>query len=234
MKINKEELKEIVRRVLTYYIYRRDHPENEKKTLFLIPLFPAGLHEILLEYEMYGKMEGTDFVLEEDIPGIPELADANVYCMENREDIKHIFLSLMHYQKLEIYSPSLDFLREVQAGREENLFVKITLYFLFMGRPVTVRLPYQPGCLPEGRFGKAVRELQADLWDMGISFADIHSGVSNAINAEMGQDKELITEEAVEKIFKEGFREIMVSKGTVITPLGMERAKELGIHVVKR
>ena len=50
----------------------------------------------------------------------------------------------------------------------------------------------------------------------------------------MGQDKELITEEAVEKIFKEGFREIMVSKGTVITPLGMERAKELGIHVVKR
>ena len=215
MKMNKEELKEVVRRVLTYYIYRREHPENEKKTLFLAPSYPAGLKEMLLEYELYGITEGMDFVFEEDILGIPEPTGGNVYYTDNREDMKNVFLSLMQYQKLEIYWPSLDFLREVQAGREANVLVKITLCFLLIGKPVTVRQPYQPGRLPDGRFGKAVKDLQADLWDMGISFADIRSGVR------VEQNMELVTEEAVGKIFKEGFRELTVSKGTVVTPLGM-------------
>lgn len=234
MKISKEEIREVVRRVLTYYIRRKEYSGNEERSLFLIPLYPVSLNEVLLEYELYGGLEKVDFVLEDHGLMIPELKDRRVFCAENREDIGKIFQSLTQYERLEIYSPSLNFLRAVKEGKEENVLIRITLCFLLMKRPVTVRLPYRAEELPEGRFGKEVRDMQADLWDMGISFGGLHSGIG-VIQKEAMEDRlELVTEEVVEEAYAGGCRELTLSRSAVITPLGMERAKELGIHMTKR
>lgn len=234
MKISKEELKEVVRRVLTYYICRKECAESGERILFIVPLYPVGLSEMLLEYGLYGKMENIDFVLEESYLMIPELKGGRVFCGDDRKDIQYVFRALMHYQRLELYSPSLEFLRAVKEGRDENILVRIVLCSLLMKKPVTVRQPYQPGELPEGRFGKAVKDMQSDLWDMGVSFAGLHMGIEHADNMCFEKEYGLITEYAVEKAFKEGIGELDISKSSVITPLGMERAKELGIHIIKR
>lgn len=233
MKINKEELREIVRHVLICYMRRKECEESREKTLFIIPLYPVGLGEMLLEYELYGRMENTDFILEENTLIIPELKGRRVFCGDNRKDMQCVFQSFVHYQRLELYSPSLDFLRAVKEGKEENILVRIVLYFLLMKKPVTIRQPYKPEELPEGRFGRALKDIQSDLWDMGAAFMELYTGIGDTGNMHI-QESGLITEEAVERAFKEGIRELVMNDSTVITPLVTERAKELGIHIIKR
>lgn len=227
MKISKEELREVVRRVVTYYMRRKEYEESAERILFIVPSYPIGLSEMLLEYELYGGIENIDFVIEESSLMIPELKEGRVFCGDDSKDMQYVFRSIMQYQRLMLYSPSLDFLRAVREGREESVLVRIVLCFLLMRKPVTVRQPYQDEELPEGRFGRIVKDIQADLWDMGVSFAGLHIDIGHAGN-------ELITEDSVQKVFKEGIRELYISKSSVITPLGMERAKELGIHIIKR
>lgn len=230
MKISKEEVKEIVRRVLTYYICRKECAE---RILFIVPLYPVGLSEMLLEYRLYGESENMDFVLEESSLMLPELKKGRVFFGDEKKDMQYIFRSIMYYKRLELYSPSLGFLNAVREGRDQNILVRIVLCSLLMRKPVIVRQPYQSGELPEGRFGKIVRDMQSDLWDMGVSFAGLHMDTNYAGNI-CSEGHGLITEEAVEKAFKEGIGELDISRSSVITPLGTERAKELGIHIIKR
>ena len=55
-RFSKKEIGDVVRRVLTYYLRKREEQINEKKVLFLIPSFPVGLQESLQEYELYGEL----------------------------------------------------------------------------------------------------------------------------------------------------------------------------------
>lgn len=234
MKISKEEIREVVRRVLIYYIRRKERLKDEERILFVIPLYPPCLDEVLLEDDLYGRLACMDFLLEDSSLMFPELKGRKVFCGDRKEDIQEVFRSIKSYRRLEVYSPPLDFLRAVRDGKEENLFVRIALCFLLSGKPVTVRQICQPEKLPEGRFGKELKDMQADLWDMGISFADLRTGIADTEDTAGEKEAELINAETVEKAFKHGLREIGAGRGAVVTPLGMERAKELGVHIKKR
>ena len=42
-KFSKNEISEVIRRVLTYYLHKRENPTDRKKVLFFFPKFPVGL-----------------------------------------------------------------------------------------------------------------------------------------------------------------------------------------------
>ena len=65
-KFSKSEIGEVIRRVITYYLRKRELGLERRKELFLIPKFPAGLQELLAEFELYGELESVDFLLEEE------------------------------------------------------------------------------------------------------------------------------------------------------------------------
>lgn len=231
MEISKEEIAEVIRRVLTYY-KRKKVLENTKRTLYLIPSCPVGLDEILMEYDLYGISDDMDFAVSEEIM-TSAVKEKQVFFKENKIQMQHIFRRIPGYKRLEIHCPSFDFLRAVKDAREEDLFVRITLYFLMMHKPVLIRHPYRPENLPSGRFSKAAAELQRDLWDMGITFTDLKVNLCDAVSKDPGIEDGLITEQIVDSLYKNGAREFFAMEGTVITPLALERAKELGVRIIQ-
>lgn len=232
MKISRDEINALVRRVLTYYIWRKKREEDTGRILLLIPEYPIGLAEMISEYDLYGKLDILDLFYEQQSTDIPDVKGVRMFCMEQKKDIGYILSSLTQYQKLEIYTPSLDFLRMLKDGEESRLFIRIALYFLMTGKEVIIRLPYVSDAVPEGRFGKSVKDLLRDMWDMGISFADLSPKFGELVLLQEHQMADFITESSVEQAYAMGCRQIHAVKNAVITPLAVERAKELSIQII--
>lgn len=231
MKISKEEISSVIHRVLLYYMKKKEIPEDSDKILFMVPGYPIAPEELVAEYELYDELKHVEFFLEEACPSICASDTAGILYKGRKEDEKKVFAAIGRYKRLEIYAPAIDFLRNLREGREEDIFVKAALCFLMTKKTVKVRLPYDPMELPEGRFAKQIRDLAADLWDMGICFTGLVPEFGSLVS-EAGEPDSLITEEKVETYYERGYRELVVRKGAVVTPLALERAKERNVHII--
>ncbi len=234
MMISREEISALVRRVLVYYIRRKAREEEAGRILFLIPEYPIGLDEVMAEYKLYGEIDALDLFLEKRSIEFTDKMKTRVFCQERKEDVGRILSFLTRYQKVEIYAPSLDFLRMLKDGEESSLFVRILLYFLMTGKEVIIRLPYTSSAVPEGRFGKSVKDLLRDLWDMGVSFTGLTPEFGELISEKEHQPLDLITEGRVDEFYAEGYRQLYAARNAVVTPLALERAKELNIQIINR
>ena len=219
MKISRDEISTLVRRVLMYYIRRKEREKEDGRVLFLIPEHPIGLDEVIGEYRLYGELDALDLFYEG---------------RSGQENTSHVLSILPRYQKLEIYAPPLNFLRMLKDGEESSLFIRIALYFLMVGKEVNVRLPYVTGVLPEGRFGKSVKDMLCDLWDMRVSFAGLTPEFGEMVSMKEQQQVDFITESRVEEFYARGCRQIHAARNAVVTPLALERAKELNIQIINR
>lgn len=233
MDFSKEELGTIVKRVVLYCLRKKAWEDQEGKYLFLVPEYPMGLKDAIAEYELYGELNRVDFLLATDYPEITKMKCGRMYSMERDEDVKFVFSVLTEYDEVEIYAPSLDFLRQIRDGREENLMVRIALYFLMTGKNVIVRLPYQVSKLPDGRFSKVVRDLMNDLWEMGISFSDLMPHFGEKAESKIGIATGLVTEDVIEEYHRRGFEKVRITERTVVTPLGAERAGDYHMQLIK-
>ncbi len=232
-KFSKDEIGEVIRRVITYYLRRREFHFERRKELFLVPRFPVGLQDLLAEFELYGELETVDFFLEEEGLEALDITGCRLYYMSDKKDVSYILNGLPVYERLELYDPSLDFLRAVKEGKEEDIAAKITLYFLMSGKPVIARLPYDMTALSAGTFGRSAKELKEDLGDMGMLFLDLKPGIEEFLPAGDDGNLTLVTEETVRQAHGRGRRLICAAKGAVITPLAAEKAKECGISIIK-
>ncbi len=232
IKVSKEEIGNVVRRVLTYYMRKRTVSQAADQTLFLVPEFPIGLTDVLAEYELYGELETVAFFLDTKDAQTTEVPGNRIYYRDRKEDVNYIMNSLSMFGKLEIYAPSFDFLRELKEGKEGNIFVRIAVYFLMTGKPAVVRLPYSMETVPDGKFGKKIRDLMEDLWDMGISFAGLVPGFEEFAKLPDEAKVDLVTEKVVEQYHESGYRQIHAASGALVTPLARERAKELNIQII--
>ena len=64
MKISRDEISTLVRRVLMYYIRRKEREKEDGRVLFLIPEHPIGLDEVIGEYRLYGELDALDLFYE--------------------------------------------------------------------------------------------------------------------------------------------------------------------------
>lgn len=230
---SKSEIGEVIRRVITYYLRKKELGHEKRKELFLIPRFPVGLQELLAEFELYGELESVDFLLEEEGLEALDIIGCRRFYIYDRRDVSYILNGLLAYEKLELYDPSLDMLRALKEGKEVDIFTKISIYFLMSGKPVIVRLPYDINSVSEGAFGRITRELKEDLWDMGITFLDLKPGFGEFLPAGKGGTLTLVTEEEVEKAYRRSERLICAAKTAVVTPLAADKAREYGISIIK-
>lgn len=226
-RFSKKEIGDVVRRVLTYYLRKREEQVNEKKVLFLIPSFPVGLQESLQEYELYGELHSVDFLSEEAAVEIFGDWDCKIYNASDKKDISSVLSRLNTYEKLEIYDPPLEFLRELRKGRESILFIKIAIFFLMSEKPVVVRMPYEMNSVSKGAFGKELNDLKSGLQDMGITFSDLK------VNPVANLKLDLVTEEIVEQYYRRGEKIICTQKDAIVTPLAWEKAKERNMSIIK-
>ena len=226
-RFSNKEIGDVVRRVLTYYLRKREEKINEKKVLFLIPSFPVVLQESMREYELYGELHSVDFLTEDEAVEIFRDWDCKMYRASDKKDIAVILGHLQSYERLEIYDPPLEFLRDLRNGKESRLFIKIAIYFLMSEKPVVVRMPYEMHSVSKGAFGKELNDLKNDLHDMGITFSDLK------VNPIANLKLDLVTEEIVEQYYKRGEKIICAEKDAIVTPLAKEKAKERNISIIK-
>ena len=164
-KFSKSEIGEVIRRVITYYLRKRELGLERRKELFLVPRFPVGFQELLAEFELYGELESVDFLLAEEGLEALNITGCRLFYIYDKRDVSYILNGLTAYEKLEIYAPSLDMLRALKEGKEADLFTRISIYFLMSGKPVMVRLPYDINGSFGGAFGRITRELkEARFW----------------------------------------------------------------------
>ncbi len=234
IKISKEEIRDVIRRVLTYYMRKPKLDRAVGKTLFLVPKIPVELGKSLSELELYGELDTIEIFMEEKNTDetASDITGNRFFCQENKEDVRHVTSSLGSYRKLEVYAPSINFLKKIKEGVEDELFIRITLFFLMTGKPVIFREPYDSKSLPDGKFGKAMRDLMEDMWDMGISFAGLTPGLGELADIVEEEKPDVVTEEMVEKYYSMGYRQIPAAKHAVVTPLAREKAKELDIQIL--
>lgn len=232
-KFSKNEISEVIRRVLTYYLHKRENPTDRKKALFLVPKFPAGLRETISEYELYGELESIDFFVEDTESEELKSFGCKTYYVSDAKDVSNILNCLSTYKKLEIYDPSLDFLRDLKEGKERNIFIKIAIFFLMSGKPVVVRLPYDMNGIFQGAFGRATKDLKEDLRDMGIHFSGLKTDFAERLGESAGQKLDFISEEIIDQCHERGEKLIYASINAVVTPLAVERAKELDVGIIK-
>ena len=233
MVISKEELGTIVKRVVLYCLRRKAMQEEQGRVLFMVPEYPVGLKKVIAEYQLYGEDDRVDFLFDHKFPEIAEMKCGRSFYKDNEKDVSFVFSELLEYEEIEVYAPSIDFLRQIKEGHEENLMVRIALYFLMNGNNVTVRLPYRAENLPGGRFTKAMKDLLDDLWDMGITFSELMPGFGSEAEIKTGIATGLITEEVIEEYHRRGIERIKILPGCIVTPLGAERAKDHNMQLVK-
>lgn len=232
-KFSKSEIREAVRRVITYYLRKRELGLERRKELFLVPRFPVGFQELLAEFELYGELESVDFLLAEEGLEALNITGCRLFYIYDKRDVSYILNGLTAYEKVEIYDPSLDMLRALKEGRETDLFSKISIYFLLSEKPVIVRLPYDIHSARQGAFGRITRELKEDLQDMGISFPGLLPGFGEFLPAGEGGTLTLVTEDEVERAYQRGERLIRAAKAAVITPLAADKARERGVTIIR-
>ncbi len=234
IKISKEEIRNVIRRVLIYYMRKPKLNQAAGKTLFLVPKIPVELGKSLSELELFGELDTIEIFMEEKNTDetASDIAGNRFLYQENKEDIRHVTSSLGSYRGLEVYAPSINFLKKIKEGVEDELFIRITLFFLMTGKPVIFREPYDSKSLPDGKFGKAMRDLMEDMWDMGISFAGLNPGLGELADIVEEEKPDVVTEEMVDKYYSMGYRQIPAAKHAVVTPLAREKAKELDIQIL--
>ena len=228
----KEEIANVVRRVVVYFLRQKEMRGVANSVLFVVPEYPISLLENLSEFELYGQADKLDFLTADEYREVRNIAKGRVFVAKNAEDMKTVFSLLTSYKDMEIYSPTLDFLRAIRDGHEENLMVRAALYFLMSGRNVTARLPYRLEKLPDGRFSKTIKDLMDDLWEMGVSFADLKPSFDTDENGKTGLVTGLVTEKIVEEYHRRGFNTIKTDNDTIVTPLAQEQAKLLGVQLI--
>lgn len=230
MKFNKEDLALVVKKVLTYYLGRQNTRNPNGRSLAIISEFPIGFDGFFSEFELSGETATTDFFTA--APQLTYPAGAGVFTKGNKTEELNLLNRLATYEKLDILTPSLSFLRALRDGDESDVFARVTLWFLMTDRQVMARVPYGLGDLPSGTFGKQVRTLLDDLSDMGITFAGLTPGFEEMLKQLDGYETDkLISEETVRQYAKVGVKQITAPKGTVITPLARETAKEIGVAI---
>ena len=234
IKISKEEIRNVIRRVLIYYMRKPKLNQAAGKTLFLVPKIPVELGKSLSELELFGELDTIEIFMEEKNTDetASDIAWNRFLYQENKEYIRHVTSSLGSYRGLEVYAPSINFLKKIKEGVEDELFIRITLFFLMTGKPVIFREPYDSKSLPDGKFGKAMRDLMEDMWDMGISFAGLNPGLGELADIVEEEKPDVVTEEMVDKYYSMGYRQIPAAKHAVVTPLAREKAKELDIQIL--
>lgn len=231
VKFSKSEINEVIRRVITYYLRKKELHIERGKELILIPRYPVGLQRMLSEFELYGELDSVDFLSEGTDTYVSNITGCRMYYTSDEGDVSYVLNGLSAYEKLEIYDPSLDLLRALKDGRENDIFVKITIHFLMSGRPVIARMPYDINRSSEGAFGKGIRDLREELWDMGLVFSDLNLDPSDGVRIEKKLD--FVAEEDIENYYKNGESVVYADKTAVITPLAMEKAKELNVSIIR-
>ncbi len=232
MKIGKEDIRAVVRRVLAYYMRKKYSGDVSGRILFLVPAYPIGIADALAELELYGEADQTDLLLEERTPGIAASGEQRIFCGWKEEDAGSVLAGLPGYSRLVIYSPSLDFLGSLRKGEEKDLFTRIALYFIMAGRETVARLPYRIGELAAGRFSRSVREMKEDLEDMGVVFVEQSPARPESAGGEDGEAYEFVTEELLRELYSKGVRQIRTAEKAVITPLAKEYAGDNKIKLI--
>ncbi|MCF0145616.1 MAG: hypothetical protein HUJ73_03410 [Eubacterium sp.] len=229
--LTRDEIKTIISRVVHYFVRKRELKVRAGRVLFLVPEYPMGLKQTIMSYDLYGELDGIDFVLAKPDPDVAGICRGKIYLKDDPEDMRCVFTLLPEYEEINIYTPSLDFLRALREGREEDLMVRAALFFLMNGKVVIVRLPYRAGSLKDGRFAKQLRDLMDDLWEMGVSFSEMDPHFGDGTPEKVVLAAGLVTEDLVEEYYRRGFSKIRVDDHTIVTPLAADRAREHGIQI---
>lgn len=227
MVISKEELKTIVRQVVNYYLERKKAYGDGRKNLIIIPRDSIGAGRFIEEYELSGRLKSSYILADSPIEKAEPLC--HVCYMGNTKEVDMLLEHMDMFESLELYCPSINLIKSVVSGDEENLFSKIVIYFLLNGKRVIFYLPYDFSKLPDGAFSLTLKRLLSDVTDMGASLTDLHAVHSGQAVEDMG----IVTEDMVLKMFENGTRSIEASKGTIVTPLAKDKAKELGVAINK-
>lgn len=232
MVLSKEELKAIVRQVVTCYLEREKMHGSGMKNLIIIPKDSIGAGRFIEEYKLSGRLKSSYILADSPIEKAENLCP--VCCKENAKEMDMLLENLDMFESLELYCPSINLIKSVVSGDEEDLFSKIAIYFLLNGKRVLFYLPYDFSKLPEGGFSLKLKRLLSDVTDMGASLTRLHAGSTHqTAEDQTEEDMSIVTEDMVRRMFENGTRSIEASKGTIVTPLAHDIARELGVAINK-
>ena len=90
--------------------------------------------------------------------------------------------------------------------------------------------------IPKSKFKELLQQVKSEgdaikLKDIPCSEEQITTGNKTVISCKI--DKKIVTEQDIQKLVREGCREIIISRKTIITPLALDSAKAGNIKIVR-
>lgn len=134
------------------------------------------------------------------------------------------------FERVDLLSPSLSELQKIAGLSDDSLLSRFVIHRLLHNGAVRVIRDYEPAKLRPEKLKRHVLELEASLDKLGIAVLSEYEGAGNTA-ADKSVQHGLLNAEAVEEAAKRGAKEIQRSAECLVTPLALERAKELGVSI---
>jgi hypothetical protein len=136
--------------------------------------------------------------------------------LSDDEDL--IIQHILDYSKIFILSPTFTLIKDILALSDDNPFVNVILQAILGGVPVFMQeLPSK---------NNKIKDILKEISDFGIQLIPI----LNIFEKSNCWKKDLLTERDILQVAD---REIIVPENTIITPLALDKAKELNIKIIR-
>lgn len=236
----KKQLTSIVRQVVIDYLKEKN--QSEKKMLFVLLDYPSYFSEKLI-WDSLKKISMTKYEMIlcvndnwRNVPG-----DLNYKKLIHLDEltIEDIRFYVNQAKTLIIPTITFGFVSKLASLIDDEKSVFIALQFLLRGKNVIVATDnieikginkmFAPTSIHD-RLRSYLRKIRKD----GVFLVKIDHLINLMYGKKLKNSKRLvILEEHVKELFYEGKNELYVPINTVITPLGKDLAKQLGISIYK-
>lgn len=198
-------------------------PGEEWDALVLVPGFvPAPEKALSAVFAQFGKQTQIVFLSEAvfSAEGIPA-------CRLDWATQKNELVELMvRAQRVVLLAPSTGLLTRMGSGAASEDVSEALIRRILWGKSVDVLLDFEPPKFQRGTYFAQLAEAIDALCGMGFVFSTYQPVVSCSEGVHA-----LVTERDIVEAKQSGRKQILCAAGAIVTPLAVDTAKELQIHI---
>jgi len=196
---------------------------TNEKTLVLVPSFvPAPERAVAAVLERYGEsvrfvfLDGTQF----DTGAFP------ASCLSWAAQKNELVRLLVQAENAVLLAPETGMLTRMGSGSDGEGAGEALLRRILWGKPVDILLDFEPPTFRRGTYFALLAEAINTLSSMGMRIF-----AYQPVESASGGVCSLVTEQDVMDAKRAGQKTIRCSKEAIVTPLAVDTAKELLIHI---
>ena len=152
--------------------------------------------------------------------------------LEDEQNARSLIDSLEEFEAVYLYSPGFELMERVTHLRDDELVIRILLQGLLLGKKAGVCFGRDIDSLPPGLY-RRLRELFREMEDLGLYICKNSDSTAAKTKSSKMAPRKLLLEDDITALHRQGQTALCVEKNCILTPLAVDKARELGIQLTR-